>query len=335
MPLDLPLLFALVLAFGIALYVVMDGFDLGLGILFPFAPDDADRDTMMSSIAPIWDGNETWLVLGGTMLLAVFPVSYSTLLPAFYVPLILMLFALIFRGIAFEFRFRAQRFRFLWDWAFAGGSALAGFCQGLVVGAFIDGVPVEHGAFAGSPFGFLSGFAVASGLGVVAGYALLGATWLIMKTAGTTGEFGRRAARPALLVTLAFVALVSLWTPIAHETIARRWFSLPNILFLWPVPFVTALVSLVIWRSVQSTHDAVPFIFSILLFLLALLGLGISIFPYAVPWTITIWQAASSTPTLQFVGVGVLVTLPIILAYSGYAHWIFRGKVRAGEGYEH
>jgi cytochrome bd ubiquinol oxidase subunit II len=335
MPLDLPLLFALVLAFGIALYVVMDGFDLGLGILFPFAPNDADRDTMMSSIAPIWDGNETWLVLGGTMLLAVFPVSYSTLLPAFYVPLILMLFALIFRGIAFEFRFRAQRFRFLWDWAFAGGSALAGFCQGLVVGAFIDGVPVEHERFAGGALGFVSGFAVVSGLGVIAGYALLGATWLILKTGGTTGEFGRRAARPALLVTLAFVAVISVWTPLSHPQIAQRWFSLPNFLFLWPVPFVTALVSLVIWRSVQSTHDAVPFIFSILLFLLGLLGLGISIFPYAVPWTITIWQAAASTPTLQFTGVGVLVTLPIILAYSGYAHWIFRGKVRAGEGYGH
>ena len=333
MSLDLPLLFALVLAFGIALYVVMDGFDLGLGILFPFAPDDADRDAMMSSIAPIWDGNETWLVLGGTLLLAVFPVSYATLLPAFYVPLIVMLFALIFRGIAFEFRFRAQAFRFLWDWAFAGGSALAGFCQGLVLGAFIDGVPVERGAFAGSAWGFLSGFAVASGLGVVAGYALLGATWLIMKTAGTTGEFGRRAARPALLVTLAFIALVSLWTPIAHAVIAERWFSLPNILFLWPVPFVTALVALVIWRSVRSTHDAVPFVFSILLFLLALSGLGISVFPYAVPWTITIWQAAASTPTLQFTGVGVLITMPIILAYLGYAHWIFRGKAQAGEGY--
>ena len=333
MTLDLPLLFALVLAFGIALYVVMDGFDLGLGILFPFAPDDADRDAMMNSIAPIWDGNETWLVLGGTLLLAVFPVSYATLLPAFYVPLIVMLFALIFRGIAFEFRFRAQRYRFLWDWAFAGGSALAGFCQGLVLGGLIDGVPVEHGAFAGSALGFLSGFAVASGLGVVAGYALLGATWLIMKTAGTTGEFGRRAARPVLVLTLAFIALVSLWTPLAHVTIAQRWFSLPNILFLWPVPFVTALVALVIWQSVRSAHDALPFIFSILLFLLALSGLGISLFPYAVPWTITIWQAAASTPTLEFTGVGVLITLPIILAYSGYAHWIFRGKVRAGEGY--
>ncbi|HET7594391.1 MAG TPA: cytochrome d ubiquinol oxidase subunit II [Stellaceae bacterium] len=335
MSLDLPLLFAFVLAFGVAMYVVMDGFDLGLGVLFPLAPSDDDRDMMMNSIAPIWDGNETWLVLGGTLLIAAFPVAYATLLPAFYVPLVVMLFALIFRGIAFEFRFRAARFRFLWDWAFAGGSALAAFCQGLVLGAFIDGVPVDGERFAGSALGFISGFAVVSGLGVVAGYALLGATWLILKTGGTTGEFGRRAARPALLVTLAFVVVISLWTPISHPQIAARWFSLPNFLFLWPVPFVTALVGWVIWRSIRSTHEAVPFLFSIGLFLLALLGLGISLFPYAVPWQVTIWQAASSTPTLQFVGVGVLIILPITLGYLGYAHWIFRGKVRAGEGYGH
>jgi cytochrome d ubiquinol oxidase subunit II len=335
MTLDLPLLFALVIAFGVAMYVVMDGFDLGLGVLFLLAPGDSDRDAMMNSIAPIWDGNETWLVLGGTLLIAAFPVAYATLLPAFYVPLVVMLFALIFRGLAFEFRFRAQRYRFLWDWAFAGGSALAGFCQGLVLGGFIDGVPVNGERFAGGALGFLSGFAVVSGLGVVAGYALLGATWLILKTGGTTGEFGRRAARPALLVILAFVAVVSLWTPLSHPQIAQRWLSLPNLLFLWPVPFVTALVAWVIWRSIRSKHDAVPFLFSIALFLVALSGLGISLFPYAVPWQVTIWQAASSTPTLEFTGIGVLVILPIILAYLGYAHWIFRGKVRAGEGYGH
>jgi len=335
MTLDLPVLFAILLAFGIAMYVVMDGFDLGLGVLFPFAPSDADRDAMMNSIAPIWDGNETWLVLGGTLLIAAFPVAYAILLPAFYVPLVVMLFALIFRGIAFEFRFRAGRFRRLWDASFAAGSALAGFCQGLVLGGVIGGVRVKDSAFAGGPFDFVSGFAVASGVGVVAGYTLLGATWLILKTGGTTGEFGRRAARPALLVTLAFIAVISLWTPLSHPQIAARWFSLPNFLFLWPVPFVTALVAWVIWRSIRSTHEAVPFLFSIALFLLALAGLGISLFPYAVPWQVTIWQAASSTPTLQFVGVGVLIILPITLGYLGYAHWIFRGKVRAGEGYGH
>jgi cytochrome bd ubiquinol oxidase subunit II len=330
MTLDLPLLFALVLAFGIALYVMMDGFDLGIGILFPFAPSDADRDAMMNSVAPIWDGNETWLVLGGTLLIAAFPVAYASLLPAFYVPLMIMLFALIFRGIAFEFRFRAGRYRALWDWAFAGGSALAGFCQGVVLGAFIDGVNEKAGTL-----GFLSAFAVASGLGLVAGYALLGATWLILKTEGDTGAFGRRAARPALLVTLAFIALVSVWTPFAHEPIRQRWFDLPNILFLWPVPLVTAATALVIWRAIPGKHEAVPFLGSIFLFFLALSGLGVSVFPYAVPWRVTLWQAAASTPTLEFTGVGVLVILPIILAYLGYAHWIFRGKASAHSGYEH
>ena len=179
MSLDLPLLFALVLAFAVAMYVVMDGFDLGIGILFPFAPEDADRDMMMNSIAPIWDGNETWLVMGGTLLIGAFPVAYATLLPAFYIPLMAMLFALIFRGIAFEFRFRATRFRRFWDWSFAGGSALAGFCQGLVLGGFIDGVPIRDNIFAGTAFGFLSPFAVACGLGLMPGYALLGAGWLI------------------------------------------------------------------------------------------------------------------------------------------------------------
>jgi cytochrome d ubiquinol oxidase subunit II len=334
MILDLPLLFALVMAFAVAMYVVMDGFDLGIGILFPFAPADADRDMMMNSIAPIWDGNETWLVLGGTLLIGAFPVAYATLLPAFYVPLMAMLFALIFRGIAFEFRFRANRFRRLWDWSFAGGSALAGFCQGLILGGFIDGVPVRGEVFVGTAFGFLSPFAVASGFGLVAGYALLGATWLIFKTERSTVIFARKAARPALMATLAFIALISLWTPLAHDDIARRWFTLPDILFLWPVPLLTALIAWRIWRSIDGTREAVPFLFSVLLFLLALSGLGVSLFPYAVPRSVTIWQAAASRPTLQFIGVGVAIIVPITLAYLAYAHWIFRGKTSAGYGSE-
>ena len=334
MSLDLPLVFAGIVALGIALYVVMDGFDLGIGILFPFAPADSDRDAMMSSIAPFWDGNETWLVLGGTLLIAAFPVAYATLLPAFYVPLVVMLFALIFRGIAFEFRFRTRpRFRFLWDWAFAGGSALAAFAQGVILGGFINGVPVEHGAFAGTTMGFLHPLAIVAGIGLVSGYALLGATWLIFKAEEPTGGFGRRAARPALVATLAFIAIVSLWTPLLYADIARRWFSLPNILFLWPVPFVTTVVALVIWRTVPSRFVHVPFIASIGLFLLAFLGLAISLFPYAVPRSITIWQAASSPRTLAFVGVGAAIILPITLAYLAFAHWIFRGKARPDSVY--
>jgi cytochrome bd ubiquinol oxidase subunit II len=329
MSLDLPLLFALVLAFGIALYVVMDGFDLGIGILFPFAPADADRDTMMNSVAPIWDGNETWLVLGGTLLLAAFPRAYATLLPALYVPLVVMLFALIFRGIAFEFRFRAGRGRPLWDAAFAAGSALAGFCQGLVLGGFIEGA----GAAPHGPLDFLSTFAVATGLGLVAGYALLGATWLILKTGGSTAAFGRRATRPALVATLLFIGLISLWTPLAFEQIRERWFSLPNILFLWPVPALTLASALAIWHGAARGPEALPFLAAIFLFLLGLSGLEVSLFPYAVPWRITLWQAASSTPTLEFIGVGVLIILPIILTYLGYAHWIFRGKATRDSGY--
>ena len=328
MSLDLPLLLALLLVFGIALYVVLDGFDLGIGILFPLAPHEADRDAMMNSVAPIWDGNETWLVLGGTLLIAAFPVAYASLLPAFYVPLMVMLFALIFRGIAFEYRFRAERRRVFWDMAFAGGSTLAAFCQGMTLGAFIDGVVPDQG-----PLAFFSWFAVVSGLGLIAGYALLGATWLILKTAGSTNNFGRRMTPPALAATLAFIALISLWTPLAYPQIAARWFSLPNILFLWPVPLATALTAFVIWRAVQSRREAVPFLGSIVLFLLALSGLGVSVFPYAVPWRVTLWQAASSIPTLQFTGVGVLLIMPIILAYLGYAHWVFRGKLKTGEGY--
>jgi cytochrome d ubiquinol oxidase subunit II len=332
MPLDLPLLFALVMAFAVAMYVVMDGFDLGIGILFLIAPTETDRDAMMNSIAPFWDGNETWLVLGGTLLIAAFPTAYATLLPAFYVPLMAMLFALIFRGIAFEFRFRATRFRRMWDWSFAGGSTLAGFCQGLILGGFIDGIPVRDKIFAGTALGFFSPFAFASGLGVVAGYALLGATWLILKTEGSTATFARKLARPSLIATLGFIALISLWTPLAHSDIARRWFTAPDILFLWPVPLATALIAWRVWRAIDGPREAVSFLFSVLLFLLALAGLGVSLFPYAVPHSVTIWQAAASTPTLQFVGIGVAVILPITLAYLGYAHWVFRGKARATYG---
>ncbi len=324
----LPLVFAVVVAFSIGMYVVMDGFDLGIGMLFPLAPGDSERDTMMNSIGPVWDGNETWLVLGGTLLFAAFPVVYATVLPAFYVPLMVMLFALIFRGIAFEFRFRAARLKAVWDWSFSLGSAVAGFMQGLILGAFLDGVPITDGRFAGTTFGFLSGFAVASGFGVVCGYSLLGAAWLILKTEGTTQAFARRAAPWALLATLIFIAVVSIWTPLSHPHIAQRWFSLPNILFLWPVPIVTALLGLGTWRSIPGRRDGLPFVLCIGLFLLAYAGLAISVWPYAIPEEITIWAAASSRPTLLFLATGTAITLPVTIAYLSYAHWTFRGKTR-------
>ncbi|HEX3864361.1 MAG TPA: cytochrome d ubiquinol oxidase subunit II [Stellaceae bacterium] len=331
----LPVLLGGAVAFGIVMYVAMDGFDLGLGILFPFAPGETERAMMLNSIAPFWDGNETWLVLGGTLLIGAFPLAYATLLPAFYVPLLTMLFALIFRGIAFEFRFRATRFRALWDWAFSGGSMLATFCQGLVLGGFIHGIPVVDRAFAGGPLDCISAFAGACGCGLVAGYGLLGATWLIFKTDGSTAEYGRAAARIALPATMVFIALVSLWTPFAYLRIAARWFAWPNIALLSPVPLVTALVALGLWRSIGSDRDFRPFLLAISLFLLAFLGLGISIWPYAVPYQATLWQAASSPPTLAFVGIGVVVILPVVLFYVAFAHWIFRGKTATDTGYGH
>jgi cytochrome d ubiquinol oxidase subunit II len=315
------------------MYVVMDGSDLGVGMLFALAPGDADRDAMMGSIAPFWDGNETWLVLGGTLLIAAFPLAYATLLPAFYVPLMVMLFALVFRGVAFEYRFRAGRFRRAWDRAFSGGSALASFCQGLMLGAFVDGVPVRDGAFAGGTADFLGAFAVACGLGLMAGYGLLGATWLIYKTEGTTNGYGRRAARLALPATLGFIALISAWTPLAHPNIARRWFGWPGVAFLWSVPVATALVAHGVRRTIAGPHEARPFLLAVGLFLLGFLGLGVSLWPFAVPYAASLWQAASSPATQAFVGVGTAVVVPIVLGYLGFAFWVFRGKTKAGGGY--
>ncbi|HJU16245.1 MAG TPA: cytochrome d ubiquinol oxidase subunit II [Stellaceae bacterium] len=333
---DLPFWFGIAMAFGVAMYVISDGFDLGVGILFLMAPADSDRDIMMNSIAPIWDGNETWLVFGGTVLIGAFPVAYATLLPAFYLPLILMLFGLIFRGVAFEFRFRAAgRGRRAWDWAFSGGSTLAAFTQGLALGAYIDGVAVENDVFVGSTWGFMTGFAGIVGLGLIAGYALLGATWLILKTAGSPQAFGRRAARPCLVLSLLFLLAISIWTPLDHSYVARRWFSAPNIYYLWIPPALTVLVAYGIWRALDRAREALPFLLSIAMFLLALLGLGISLWPYAVPYSVTLWQAASSPPTLIFLGYGTVIIVPIILAYLGYAHWVFRGKTAAGTGYGH
>jgi cytochrome bd ubiquinol oxidase subunit II len=329
----LPILLGLAVLLSVVMYVVMDGFDLGVGILLLFARSEDDRIAMINSIAPFWDGNETWLVLGGTLLIAAFPLAYATLLPALYVPLLTMLFALIFRGVAFEFRFRARRFRPVWDMAFSGGSMLATICQGLILGAFISGITVTNRAFQGGTFDFLTPFAIVCGLGLGVGYSLLGATWLIFKTSGTTAAHARAAASLALPLAIAFVAIVSIWTPFAHPHVAERWFSWPNIGYLSPVPLLTASVAYGIWRSLPGPVDRRPFILAIALFLLAFLGLGISLWPYAVPYSVTLWQAASSPPTMAFVGIGTAVIVPVVLGYFGFAHWVFRGKITSDIGY--
>ncbi len=330
---SLPVLWAMLLGAAVALYVILDGFDLGIGILFPFAKRDEDRDLMINSIAPFWDGNETWLVLGGGGMLVAFPRAYAVIMPALYLPVIVMLLGLIFRGVAFEFRTVAVTSKKYWTFAFASGSSVAAFCQGLILGGLIQRITVENGAFAGGTFDFLTPFSVLCGFGVMTGYALLGACWLIVKTEGSVAERARAQAKLLLIGVLLFMALVSLWTPLAFPRIRARWFSLPNILFLWPVPAITALTAYLAWRWLEAGREILPFIAAIVLFMLGYAGLAISVFPYLVPFSLTIWDAAAVPSTQLFLLLGTLPLLPVILMYTGFVYYIFRGKLREGEGY--
>lgn len=323
----LPLVWAALLAVAVAMYVVIDGFDLGVGILFTAARKGNWRDRMMLSVAPIWDGNETWLVLGGGGLFAVFSVAYAILLPALYLPLILMLIALIFRGVAFEFRFKATRSQFIWDNAFHYGSLVATFAQGMVLGAFVQGFQTEGRAFTGGTLDWLTPFSVLTGIGLVCGYGLLGATWCVMKTSGELEIWARRKSLQFLAATLVAMTLVSAWVPFLGREIQWRWISWPNVLYVAPVPLVTALVAWGIFRGLRGGRDVAPFLLTIALFLLGFLGLAISLFPYIVPPRMTIWQAANAVSALQFALVGYAVVMPLTLAYTGYAYWVFRGKV--------
>ena len=329
----LPVIWAAIMGLAVAMYVILDGFDLGVGILFPLAETEHERDQMMNSVAPFWDGNETWLVLGGAGMLVTFPLAYSIILPALYLPVIVMLLALVFRGVAFEFRWVGMTGKRHWSFVFAAGSALAAFCQGVVLGGLIQGIKVENGAFAGGSFDWATPFALLCGIAVVGGYALLGATWLVMKTQGPVAQRARIEAKLLLLVVLGFMAIVSIWTPLAFERIATRWFSLPNILFFWWVPAAAVLVAIAAWRALDTGGDTVPFLAAIGLFVLGYLGLLISNFPYIIPPSLTIWQTASSASTQVFMLIGTLMMLPIILGYMVFVYWIFGGKLREGEGY--
>jgi len=329
----LPVIWAALIGVAVALYVILDGFDLGIGILFPAFRQERHRDLMVNTVAPFWDGNETWLVLGGGGLLVAFPQAYAVLMPAMYIPIILMLLALVFRGVAFEFRWVARTSKVWWDRAFWLGSTLAGFFQGVILGGMIQGITVANGEFAGGPFDWATRFSMMCGLGVVAGYALLGATWLLIRTEGEVAERARELAKWLLLAVLGFMAIVSLWTPIASERIARRWFSQPNILYLWPVPLVTALVAWACWRWLETGREVPPFLAAIGLFLLGYLGLVISWYPYLVPPSLTIWDTAAVPASQIFSLIGVLLLLPIIIGYFVFVYWLFRGKVREGEGY--
>ncbi len=333
MTIDLPMIWAFIIAFAVFAYVVMDGFDLGLGLLFPFFRDHRDRDIIMNSVAPVWDGNETWLVLGGGGLMAAFPLAYAVLMPALYTPVIAMLLGLIFRGVAFEFRWRARREGNFWDFAFASGSLLAALAQGIALGAILQGVKVEGRAYAGGWWDWLTPFSALTGAALVVGYALLGATWLIMKTTGDLRERAYALSWRLLFATLAGLVVVSIATPFLNIDYWRRWFSWPSILYAAPVPILVTLVTLVLLRSLERRQDYRPFFLTLVLFVLTYAGLGVSMYPFIVPQSITIWQAAAPHTSQLFMLVGVVILIPMILAYTALAYWIFRGKVDPAAGY--
>lgn len=332
---DLTLILAGVIVFGVGAYVILDGFDLGVGILFPLLPDEEARDTAIASIAPVWDGNETWLILGGAVLFGAFPLAYAVALPAFYIPIMALLFALIFRGVAFEFRVKAKATRHWWNRSFAAGSTVAAFSQGLLLGGLLEGVRVEGRNFAGGAFDWLTPFSVLVGLGVVGGYALLGATWLNLKTENDLQRFARRAARYALLVSLFGLAAVSIYTPWKFPDIAQRWFGDMNWLSLSPVPIATAVVAMSLLRELQRGATYAPFFYAIALFALGYIGIGISLWPHVVPPGLSVYEAAAPDTSQRFVLVALIFSLPMVMIYTGYAYWVFRGKVRAGTGYAH
>jgi cytochrome bd ubiquinol oxidase subunit II len=333
MVLDLVPLWTVLLGLAVFYYVVFDGFDLGVGMLYGFVPDAASRSIAMSSIAPIWDGNETWLVFGGLGLLAAFPLAFAIIIPAVYFPILMMLLALVFRGVAFEFRFKHPALRRFWDGAFCGGSMLATFAQGIVLGVFIQGFEVNGRQFGGGSFDWVGPFPLAVGLALMFGYGLLGAGWLILKTEGDLQDWARRVARICLVAVMVAIVAVSIWTPATHADIARRWFSWPHIVFLSPVPIATALIALWEWYALSRRHELSPFLAAIGLFLLSFVGIAISLWPFIVPYHYTLRQAASSASTQAFLLIGTLFLLPVILMYTAWSYWVFRGKVGASPAY--
>jgi len=333
MILDLAFIWAGLIAIAILAYVILDGFDLGVGILFPFLKGVRHRDQAMNTVAPVWDGNETWLVLGGGGLFAVFPLAYAIILPALYAPIIAMLVGLIFRGVAFEFRWRTNRWKTAWDMSFFLGSILAAFSQGIILGALVQGIEVTGRAYGGGWWDWLTPFSVMCGISLVTGYALLGASWLIMKT---DHALNSRAYHLSWYLTAAMavvMGIVSIWTPFLDSKFMARWFSAHSIYYVSIVPVLTFALFVSLVFSLNAKRDSRPFLITLGLFVTSYIGLGISIYPHMIPPSITIWQAAAPDESLRFLLVGASILLPVIIGYSGYSYWVFRGKTRSGEGY--
>ncbi len=330
---DLAFIWAGVIAFSVLTYVILDGFDLGIGILFPFLRKKEDKDLAMNTVAPVWDGNETWLVLGGGGLYAVFPLAYGVVLTALYVPMIAMLIGLIFRGVAFEFRWRTEKGQYLWDWSFFGGSIMAAFAQGVALGALVQGIEISDRLYAGGNFDWLTPFSMLTGVAVVVGYALMGSTWLILKTTGAVRDLAYRFSWRLSFGVWLTLGLVTAITPFLNPEYFTRWFTWPTILFSVIMPILLLFASYMFYSGLKSRNDLTPFLATLVLFTLGFIGIGISFYPYIVPPTLTIWQAAAPDSSLAFIGWGALFLIPTILTYSAYSYWVFRGKVEPGEGY--
>lgn len=330
---DLAFIWAGLIAFAVLVYVILDGFDLGIGILYPFARSEKDRDLMMNSVAPVWDGNETWLVLGGGGLFAVFPLAYAIIMPALYMPITIMLLALVFRGVSFEYRWRTVRWKEFWNYAFFGGSIAAAFTQGIALGALVQGIEISGRAYAGGWFDWLTPFSILTGFAVVVGYALLGSTWLVLKTEGDLNVQMRRYAWWLGAGTLGLIGMVSLITPFLDPIYFERWFNLPGSLVSMLVPVVMLGLIWAFFTSLNDGKDLQPFLSALGFFVVSFIGIGISFYPMMVPPSLTIWQVAAPDSSLAFALVGAVILIPIILAYTAYAYWVFRGKMDPAEGY--
>jgi len=333
MEIDLPFIWAGLIAFAVLAYVLLDGFDLGIGILFPFLKDREERHLAMNTVAPVWDGNETWLVLGGGGLFAVFPLAYAIVMPALYPLIIAMLLALIFRGVAFEFVHRTRRMQGFWEFGFWGGSLIAAIAQGMALGALVQGITVEGRAYAGGNWDWLTPFSALTALALVVGYATLGATWLILKTEGETLARAQRFAMPLGAGLIALIGAVSLATPFLRAEYLERWFGWPSGAWSAIVPILLALAIWQLWTGLRNGGHRRPFLATVSIFVLSYAGLGVSFYPNLVPPALSIAEAAAPESSLLFLLVGAVVLIPMILAYTAYSYWVFRGKVRAGDGY--
>ena len=333
MELDLALIWAGLIAFAVLAYVLLDGFDLGIGILFPFLKDREERHLAMNTIAPVWDGNETWLVLGGGGLFAVFPLAYAIVMPALYPLIIAMLLGLIFRGVAFEFVHRTKRMQAFWEFGFWGGSLIAAIAQGMALGALVQGIAVEGRAYAGGNWDWLTPFSALTALALVVGYAMLGATWLIFKTEGATMARLRRLAIPLGIALITLIGVVSLTTPFLRPEYLARWFGWPSGAWSAVVPVLLALAIWQLWAGLRQQDHLRPFLATVALFVLSYVGLGVSFYPNLIPPSLSIASAAAPESSLRFLLVGSVILIPMILAYTAYSYWVFRGKVRPGDGY--